>query len=123
MKLFLYAIYDVASGIYDGPWKARTDEEAKRMFGNIAVDPKHPIGQHPEDYSLVRVGDWNDGNAEITRRAREVIVTGLECVASKGVIEPGGLLDDVAGGVNKAVSEGLDADGYPLSSGGNGNAS
>ena len=60
MKFCLYAIFDTASGVYDGPWKARTDAEAIRMFSNIAVDADHPIGQHPEDYSLVQVGEFKD---------------------------------------------------------------
>ena len=30
VKLNLYAIYDTASGVYDGPFKARSDAEAVR---------------------------------------------------------------------------------------------
>ena len=56
MNMKLYAIFDSASGVYDGPFKARGHGEIMRMFGDIALDASHPVGKHPEHFSLYIVG-------------------------------------------------------------------
>ena len=52
MRLNAYSIFDTASGLYDRPNFINSDAQAIRMFGDICMDEKHPIGQHPEDYSM-----------------------------------------------------------------------
>ncbi len=52
------------------------------MFSDIATGEKHPIQEHPEDYSLFRIGIFNDINAEITYEPRECLVTALEAVSN-----------------------------------------
>lgn len=91
MKLGLFAVYDICSGVYDGPFKARTDAEAQRTFATIAVDAEHPIGQNPEDYTLMRVGTWNDGTGEIEVQSPVAVITALECVSASRQIEAGAL--------------------------------
>lgn len=65
MRLFMYAIYDTASKVYDRPWVARSDAEALRSFGDIANDPQHPIGKHPEHFSCFRIGLYDDNVGEL----------------------------------------------------------
>ena len=55
----LYAVIDTASGIYDGPIAGVSDAHMIRGFTDFATNPEHPIGAHPEDYSLIKVGSWN----------------------------------------------------------------
>ena len=81
MKLNLYAIFDTASGVYDGPFKCRSDPEAIRTFRGIATDADHPIGKNPEDFHLARVGSWNDNKGELVPETPEFLATALECVA------------------------------------------
>ena len=66
MRVFMYAIYDSCSKVYDRPWVARSDGEAMRSFGDIANDVSHPIGKHPEHFSCFCVGMFDDNTGEIT---------------------------------------------------------
>ena len=85
MKVGVYAVYDVCSAVYDGPVPATTDAVAVRNFSNMCRNPESAIGTSPEDYTLFRVGTWNDANGEITPEAPQKLVNGLECVAKEFV--------------------------------------
>jgi len=81
MKLNMYSIFDTASGSYQRPIFARADGEIMREFQNICVDEKHPCGEHPEDYSLIRVGTFDDQDGKINNEENSTLATGLEMVA------------------------------------------
>lgn len=81
MKLNAYTIFDVASGTYMRPFFTGADGEAKRGFKDIASDAEHAVGQHPEDYTLYRVGSWNDVTGKLEGEELEKLMTGLECQA------------------------------------------
>lgn len=78
----LYAIFDTASGVYDGPMAGVSDGHMMRAFSDLAVSADHPIGKHPEDYHLIKLGSWNDGTGEIKDSANVTLITGLEAVAN-----------------------------------------
>ena len=65
MRLFMYAIYDSCSKVYDRPWVARSDGEAIRGFGDVANDTDHPIGKHPEHFTCFRIGLFDDNTGEM----------------------------------------------------------
>jgi len=81
MKMQLYSIYDTASGVYQKPTFARSDGEIMREFQNICNDHKHPCGEHPEDYSLFRLGIFDDLNGLLVDETNECLATGLEMTA------------------------------------------
>ncbi len=81
MKTQIYSIYDTASATYQKPTFARTDGEIMREFQNICMDKQHPCGQHPEDYSLIRLGNYDDQNGKVINEVNECLATGLEMVA------------------------------------------
>ncbi len=81
MKLNAYTIFDSASGLYNRPIFTNSDGEAKRTFVDIATDADHPIGKHPEDYSLHRIGIFDDNNAELIPEKNECLITALEAVS------------------------------------------
>lgn len=87
MKHFMYSVFDRASGIYERPFCARSDMEAMRSFSDIAVSKDHPIGQHPDDYTLFRVGTYDDNKGQIVGEASEKIINGAEAVASSQSVE------------------------------------
>jgi len=80
MKLHVYTIYDVASGIYMRPFFQQTDGQATRSFSDIALDADHEIGKHPEDYTLFRIGQYNDNTGKLEGEIPEKIITALQCV-------------------------------------------
>lgn len=81
MKHNTYSIFDQASGLYSHPSYEQSDRTAMRTFGNIAANAEHPIGQHPEDYTLFRVGMFDDNTGELKNEVNESLCTALECLA------------------------------------------
>lgn len=82
MKLFAYSIFDMASGAYMRPFFLPQDAQALRTFTDIATDAEHEIGKHPEDYSLFRLGIFDDNKGTLEGHDRECIATALEVVAA-----------------------------------------
>ena len=82
MKLNAYTIYDVASGVYMRPFFSQADGQAVRGFKDIATDADHEIGKHPEDYTLYRMGTFNDTTGTLAGEELEKLYTGLEAVHS-----------------------------------------
>lgn len=92
MKAHIYSIFDSCAGVYQKPFVGQSDGEVIRSFGDIAKDESHPIGQHPEHYSLWRIGSFNDADGQvIADEHRECIITALVALAQnqpiKGVPE------------------------------------
>ena len=106
MKLNVYSIFDVKTGAYMRPFFLQSDGQAMRMFGDLAIDADHDVGRHPEDYTLVRIGAFNDQKGALVPEMVESLVTGLECVAQSQKIAPGSLrengelLDEIGNGTS-----------------------
>ena len=66
MKLNAYSIYDKAVQAYARVFFLRTDSEAKRGFATICMDADGDIIKHPEDYTLFRIGEFDDGDGLLT---------------------------------------------------------
>lgn len=86
MNHVIYTVFDSASGVYDRPFVANSDGSAVRAFGDICMSADHPIGQHPEDYSLYRIGTFDDNNAVIKPEDRICLITGQEAVSRAGKV-------------------------------------
>lgn len=87
MKIKVFSVFDVAAGIYQQPFFARSSGEAMRSFCDICGDVKHPLGQHPEDYTLFAVGYWDDKSGGILDEVNEKVITGVEArEISKGEV-------------------------------------
>lgn len=81
MKLNVYSIFDTASGLYSRPFFTSSDAEALRSFSDIATDAEHPIGKHPKDYTLFRIGTFDDNKGHIHNEDNESLATALELIA------------------------------------------
>ena len=82
MKLNTYSIFDSASGAYMRPFFMLSDAQAVRSFTDIATDAEHEVGRHPEDYSLVRCGTFDDQTGILNPEYVEVIATALEVISA-----------------------------------------
>ncbi len=82
MKLNIYSVFDTASGLYSRPFFSQSDGEAMRSFQDISTDAKHPIGMHPEDYTLFRLGIFDDSSGNLTNETNSSLATALELVAA-----------------------------------------
>lgn len=76
----IYTTYDNAAKTFGQPWFAPNDVSATRAFKmevNRAND-HNVIYKHPEDFSLHRVGDFNEQTAEIVPQEPELIAMGFK---------------------------------------------
>lgn len=60
MIINIYVTYDSKAAVYSRPFFAQARGIALRTFGDISNDPEHPIGKHPEDYTLFEIGSYDD---------------------------------------------------------------
>ena len=75
-------MYDMAAVAYTRPFFLQSDGQALRMFTDIATDAEHEVGKHPEDYSLIRIGIYDDQSGQLVDQSNETLATALEVVAS-----------------------------------------
>ena len=80
MLLLMYSVHDSVSGVYDRPFVARAEGDAVRSFGDIANDKEHPIGKHPEHFSLFHVGTWNDNSGKVDPTPPTHVVSAIDLV-------------------------------------------
>lgn len=60
MKLLVFAIYDSQVCAYLNPFVTSHPSLAKRSFQAVATDPRSQIYNHPQDFTLFEVGEWDD---------------------------------------------------------------
>ncbi len=80
MKLCVYSVFDVKSGIFNTPFFQINDNVARRSFMDLVNDPQSLLYKHPEDFTLWRLGEFDDqlGDFEETEaHAREVICNAI----------------------------------------------
>lgn len=53
-------IYDSKADRYNPPFSVHTYGEAERGFKDLVNDKTTAIGQHPEDFILFSLGEWDD---------------------------------------------------------------
>lgn len=54
------------------PFVTQSTGLAIRTFADIANDEKHPIGQHPEDYTLFEIGTFDPQTAKIKMQEAKI---------------------------------------------------
>jgi len=78
MKYQIYAVYDMATEYFMSPFFVKTEKEAIRGFSDAALDDNTPIGKHPGDYHLYRLGEYTDHNGDLRKQTPEVIISAIE---------------------------------------------
>lgn len=67
MISLIFGIWDKkAEAFIDIPFFMDTKGVAIRAFADMAKKTDNRVGQHPEDYSLFHIGDYNHANGAIT---------------------------------------------------------
>ena len=82
MKISLYAVFDRCSGVYDGPIPGRADAEMVRNFSHMCGKPDSKLSESPEDYTLFKVGTWNDGTGELEDLVPVKLINGAEAISN-----------------------------------------
>lgn len=56
----VYAVLDRKAGVYALPFFCPNDAVAMRHFDAAAYDPQQLMSKYPEDFSLVKLGQYDD---------------------------------------------------------------
>ena len=82
MKQLVFVVYDAKAEIYEKPFHMQTKGQALRGFTDVANDKETSIGQHPEDYTLFEIGEYDNlkGNYEMlpTKKSLGLAIEFLE---------------------------------------------
>lgn len=65
MIMSIYSVWDSKADAYITPFFAPNDAVAIRMFSSAVEDSGHDFHRHSEDYSLFKIGQFNQNTAEI----------------------------------------------------------
>jgi len=65
MKTNIYTVYDSCAKIYSSPIMLLNDEVAVRVMKNCVNTPDHNYALNPEDYSLHKLGTFDDNTSEL----------------------------------------------------------
>ncbi len=66
MNSNVYAIFDTASGAFMQPFFMPNDGMAIRAFSDhVNAQEPNNVKNHPEHFSLYRVGTWNDASGDL----------------------------------------------------------
>lgn len=55
-----YAVYDSKVNVYEQPFPMRTRGEALRSWVDIVNDNKTKFNKHPEDFTLMELGEYDE---------------------------------------------------------------
>jgi hypothetical protein len=61
----IYTIHDSKADAYLPPFFLHSDGMATRSFQDCITDKEHNFGKHPQDYTLFKIGTFNDKTSEI----------------------------------------------------------
>jgi hypothetical protein len=84
MTTNVFSIFDSKAECFLQIFTYPAPGQAIRMFTDLCNDKNNQIGQHPDDYRLFRVGEFNDTTGEVTGSISPVcLVTGAEVVGGR----------------------------------------
>jgi len=72
MQMKIYTIYDSKAEAYLQPFFMQSNGAAIRAFTDLANDPQHVFGKHPEDYTLFDIGVYDESTAAIVSNATPI---------------------------------------------------
>lgn len=74
MELECFTVWDAKAKAYIQPFWAMNEQVAQRMFATAVNDPQHDFNIHAEDYSLFKLGAFDQVTGEM-------IISEIECIA------------------------------------------
>jgi hypothetical protein len=88
MKLNVYSIFDTAAKAYTTPFFMHNDGLAIRAFqDNVNAEQENNISKHPDQFTLFKIGEFDDATGEIKTDVVKSLGTGLEYKNSPDISE------------------------------------
>ena len=61
----VFAVYDKAAEAYTAPFVVHGEGLAVRMFQDLCRQDGHDFNRHPDDYTLFKIGVFDDSTGKI----------------------------------------------------------
>jgi hypothetical protein len=74
----LYALFDKKADLYSDPKPAITDAVFVRLVQDMLREGNNQIANHPEDFSIVCVGEWNENSGNLTHYEKPRMVSQVD---------------------------------------------
>ena len=88
MKLNVYSIFDSAAKAYTSPFFMHNDGLAIRAFqDNVNAEQENNISKHLDQFTLFKIGEFDDATGEIKTDVVKSLGTGLEYKNSPDISE------------------------------------
>lgn len=84
MRMIAVSVFDVKAGIYTQPTFVVGVGAAIRSFTDAVNEQGHPFAKHAADYTLFRVGEWDDEQGVFHAEVPQSLGNALEFVEVKG---------------------------------------
>ncbi len=81
MLHIVFSINDSKAGAFFPPFFFHSEGMAKRAFSDSVNDVEHAIGRHPADYTLFRLGVFDDNSGKIVPQTPLSLGNGVEFIA------------------------------------------
>lgn len=87
MKMYAFSVFDKAVNAFMPPFFVRHPNEAIRSFTDLCNDKKTNVGNHPLDFDLCKLGEWDDNSGMFDGSSPVRLVSAVECLADSGAGE------------------------------------
>lgn len=82
MVLVAYSVHDSVAQFFGPPFFCKTDGEARRLFSDACKDTRSNLSEHPSDFALYRLGQFDDNSGDLVPVAPVLIVRGVPAAAA-----------------------------------------
>ncbi len=76
--MIMLTIRDSVAEVYARPFFARSAGEGIRSFSDLLSEPDHPIGQHPDHYTLFEIGSFDEQTGMIVAHEPRSLGNGMD---------------------------------------------
>lgn len=77
----VFSVYDEKAQAFLPPFILPKVAQAKRIFSDCINSDDHQFGNHPDDYTLFRLGTFNDEDGQfLLERAKQSLGNGVEFI-------------------------------------------
>lgn len=86
MKVSVFSILDVKSGVFSQPFCMQARGAAVRAFADLVADKSTSISKHPADYRLHLLGEFDDNSGALLPLPQpEFLYAGTDFIDQKEV--------------------------------------
>ncbi len=79
--MIMLTIRDSAAEVYARPFFARAPGEAIRSFSDLVNEQDHPIGEHPDHYTLFQIGSFDEQTGSVEAHEPRSLGNGMDYVS------------------------------------------